>query len=146
MPQITSPPVQIIRKLLPYTTVAAVLAVIYIGWVFYARASQNREIQREADQASIAEARKTYEMYGAGQLKILLFYASPPVVARGGATELCYSVANATAVKIDQGVEAIKPSLNRCLPIKPAHTAAYTLTASDDKGKEVTQSVNVVVR
>jgi hypothetical protein len=132
--------------MLPYTSVAALLALIYLGWVFYARSSQNQELQREADQKSVDQAKKTYELYGSGQLKILLFYASPPTLARGGTTELCYSVANATAVKVDQGVEEIKPSLNRCFPIKPAHSTTYTMTASDDKGHQVTQSVNVVIR
>ena len=137
---------QIIRKLLPYTTVAAVLALIYMGWVFYARSNQNRELQREADQKSVEEARKTYELYGSGQLKILLFYAAPAVIARGGSAQLCYSVASATTVKIDGGVEDIKPSLNRCVPVKPAHTTTYTMTATDDKGHETTKSINVVVK
>ena len=146
MSQTSSAPFQIIRKMLPYTTVAACLALIYLGWVFYSRSSQNRELQRQADQKSAEQAQKTYEMYGSGQLKILLFYAVPAVVARGGPAQLCYSVSNATTVKIDQGVEEIKPSLSRCVPIKPARTTTYTLSATDDAGHRATQSVNVVVR
>ena len=146
MPQPSSPAFPIIRKLLPYTSVAAVLALFYVGWVFYARSNQNRELQREAEQKSAEQAQKTFEMYGSGQLKILLFYASPSTVARGQATQLCFSVANATKVKIDQGVEEIKPSLNRCVPAKPSQATAYTITAADDLGHEVSQIVNVAVR
>jgi hypothetical protein len=146
MSQTSPAPVQIIRRLLPYTTVAAVLALLYMGWVFYARSSQNNELQREADQKSVEQAKKTYELYGSGQLKILLFYATPAVMARGGSAQLCYSVANAATVKIDQGVEEIKPSLDHCLPVKPTHSTTYTLTASDDKGHQTAQSINVVVR
>jgi hypothetical protein len=146
MSQPSRTPLQIVRKLLPYTTIAACLALIYMGWVFYARSSQNRELQREADQKSVEQARKTYELYGSGQLKILLFYAAPAVVAKGGAAQLCYSVSNATTVKLDPDVEKLKPSLDRCFPVTPARSTTYTLTAADDKGHAATQSVNVVIR
>ena len=136
----------IIRKLLPYSSVAALLALIYMGWVFYARSNQNRELAQEADRKSAEQARKTYELYGSGQLKVLLFYAAPAVVPRAGTTQLCYSIANATTVKIDQGVEDIKPSLNHCLPVHPAKSTTYTITAADDKGRETAQSINVVVK
>jgi len=137
---------QTIRKLLPYTSAAAVIALLYMGWVFYSRSSQNRELQREADEKAVEHARKTYELYGSGQLKILMFYANPSTIAHGQRTQLCYSVSNATKVSIDQGVEEIKPSLNRCVPAKPSHSVAYTITAADDQGHTVTQSINVNVR
>lgn len=146
MSQTSTAPVQIIRRLLPYTTVAALLALIYLGWVFYSRYSQNRELQREAEQKEADQARKTYDLYGAGQLKIMLFYAVPPVVKRGASAQLCYSVSNAKTVKIDPNVEEIKPSLSRCVDIKPAHSTTYTLTAADDRGHQATQSVNVMIR
>jgi hypothetical protein len=146
MSQPPNSPIEIIRRILPYTTAAACLALIYMAWVFYSRSSQNREWQRQADERYIAEARKTREMYGSGQLKILLFYAVPPVVARSGSAQLCYSVANATTVKIDHGVEEIKPSLSRCVPIKPARSTTYTLSAADDKQNHASQSLNVQVR
>lgn len=146
MSQTTRSPIEIIRKMLPYTTAAACLAVIYMGWVFYSRSSQNREIQQQAEEKSLEQDRKTYEMYGSGQLKIMLFYAVPPVVARGGSAQLCYSVSNAASVKIDHGVEEIKPSLSRCVPIQPGRSTTYTLSAKDDKGHSANQSVQVTVR
>ena len=146
MPQEPPAPFPTLRKFLPYTTAAAVLALIYLAWVFYSRYSTNREIQRAADRKSIEQARKIDEMYGNGRLKILLFYASPPVLSRGESSQLCYSVANAAKVKIDHGVEEIKPSLSRCVPVKPLHSTTYTLTADDDQGNHATQSVDVVIR
>jgi len=146
MPQDSREPFYIIRKLLPYTTVAAVLALLYVGWVFYGRSTQNHELQREADQKDIDQARKTYELYGSGQLKILQFYAVPAVVHPGATTQLCYGVSNATTVKMEPGVGEIKPSLNHCLQIKPSHSITYTLTASDDQGHSTSQSTDVVIR
>lgn len=146
MAQNPQPAFSFIRKLLPYSTVATILALLYVGWVFYARWNERREAQHAAEQKAAEEARKTYELYGSGQLKIMLFYASPGVVSRGQGTQLCYSVSNASSAKIDQGVGDIKPSIGRCLPIKPAHSTSYTLTALDGRGHEATQTVDVEVR
>ena len=146
MSQPFTSPVRIIRKILPFTTAAACLALIYLAWVFYSRSSQNSELQKQADEKSAEQERKTYEMYGSGQLKILLFYAVPAIIERGASAQLCYSVANAVTVKIDQGVEEIRPSISRCVPVKPAHTTTYTISAADEKGHETTRSADVVVR
>jgi len=136
----------LIRKLLPYTTIAVCIALLYAGWVFYSRYRTNAELQRKADARYVEHAKRTYEMYGAGQLKILSFYAMPGVVHRGETTELCYGVANATSVSIDNGIEAIKPSLSRCLQVRVTRITTYTLKAQDEKGNHVEQSVNVLVR
>ena len=53
---------QTIRKLLPYTSAAAVIALLYLAWVFYSRSNQNHELQREADEKAVEQARKTYEI------------------------------------------------------------------------------------
>ena len=139
-------PVELIRRVLPYTTVAACLALVYLAWVFYSRYATNRELQREAEQKSAAENRRIYEMYGSGQLKIMLFYANPAVATRGESAQLCYSVSNATKVAIDHGVEPIWPSLSHCAEIHPVRTTLYTLSADDGKGHHATQSLNLVVR
>ena len=139
-------PLQVIRKMLPYTTAAACVALLYLAWVFYSRASQNRELQRKADEKSLEESRKIVEMYGSGHLKIMLFYAVPPVVGRGETAKLCYSVSNAASVHIDHGVEEIKPSLSRCVEISPTRSTVYTLSAADAQGNQASQTVNVEVR
>jgi hypothetical protein len=146
MPGQISPPFQILRKILPYTTVASILALLYVGWVFYSRWSYSRDMQREEDRKAVEEAKRIDALYGSGQLKILNFYASPGVVARGEATELCYGVANSSAVTIEPGVPDVKPSLARCIEVKPRRSTTYTLTASDSQGHHATQSINVTIR
>jgi hypothetical protein len=139
-------PIQLIRRMLPYTTIAACLALLYLAWVFYSRYATNRELQRQADEKTSAENRRIYELYGSGQLKIMLFYSNPAVVKRGETAQLCYSVSNAAKVAIDHGVEDIKPSLSRCVEVHPLRTTVYTLSADDGKGHSATQSLNLVVR
>jgi hypothetical protein len=125
--------------------VATLLALIYLGGVFYSRWHFSRGLQQAAEQKAAEQERKTYELYGSGQLKIMLFYASPGVVNRGQGTELCYSVSNATTAKIDHGVGDIRPSVGRCVPIKPTRSTTYTVTATDSQGHQATKSVDVVV-
>jgi hypothetical protein len=135
-----------VRKLLPYSTIAAALALIYMGWVFYSRAHQNSELQRQATEKSAEQSRKTYELYGSGHLKIMLFYAVPAVVPKGGSGQLCYSVSNAAKIEIDHGIGDTPPSLSRCIPIKPKESTTYTLTAADDKNNRATKTLDVLVR
>ena len=66
--------------------------------------------------------------------KIVQFYASPPVVARGGRTLLCYGVENAGTVRIRPEVEPLRPSLSRCIADVPGETTTYTLTAEGPGG------------
>jgi len=78
-------------------------------------------------------------------LKIIMFYATPAVIERGETAILCYGVANADRVSLDPPVTEIKPSLNRCIEVKPTATTAYTLTAANSRGEEQTQAVEVAV-
>src|ERR1051325_1722566 len=137
---------RMVRKLLPYSTIAAALALIYMGWVFYSRAHQNSELQRQATEKSAEQSRKTYELYGSGHLKIMRFYAVPAVVPKGGSGHLCYSVSNAAKIEIDHGIGDTPPSLSRCIPIKPIESTTYTLTAAYDKNNRATKTLDVLVR
>jgi hypothetical protein len=77
--------------------------------------------------------------------KVLQFYASAPAVARGEQVLLCYGVEDAEAVRIEPGVEPVKPSYSRCVPVNPNATTTYTLTASGAGGRTVTAEVTVSV-
>ncbi len=68
---------------LPYLTVAVLIAVVYDGWIFYARWSGAREAQKAEALKQVQDARRTLELLGGDSLKILDFYASPPVIRRG---------------------------------------------------------------
>ena len=144
MPQNDS--IGLIRKLLPYSTAAVCLALLYLAWVFYSRRNDNAEFERRSEAKAAQQAKQTYEMYGAGQVKILLFYASPPVVRRGETTQLCYSIANATKVRIDHVAEPVWPSLSRCVPVKVKQSVTYTMTAEDDQGHLTEKTAEVAVQ
>jgi hypothetical protein len=134
------------RRALPYSTVAVVIALGYSAWVLHSRASANRDIDRAAQQREADANRKIVQQYGDGQLKILMFYASPGAIARGGSTLLCYGVANAASVRIEPHIEDLGPSLSRCIEVKPRTTTSYKLTAQGKEGASATQSVNIEVR
>jgi hypothetical protein len=73
------------------------------------------------------------------------FYAQPAVMPKGGKTLLCYSVENATAVRLDPPVERVWPAMSRCFEITPAKTSTYALTAENAEGQTVSKSVTVQV-
>src|SRR5438874_10785195 len=98
-------PIDLIRKLLPFTSIACILALLYVGWTFFHRWDQNRRAEHAAEAEKISADRKITDMYGSGNLKILSFYASPSVLTRGQRALICYGVANATAVRIEPGVD-----------------------------------------
>jgi len=110
----------IIRKLLPYTSAALALAVLYVAWTFFSRWNDNRARERAAEAEKAKADAKIVEMYGSGNLKILNFYGSPGVIRRGGKWLLCYGVANAKTVRIEPGIEALATSISRCVAISPA--------------------------
>lgn len=75
--------------------------------------------------------------------EILQFYASPNVVAPGGTALLCYGTQGATGVRLEPSVEDIKPSLARCIEVKPVKDSTYTLLA---RGAGIEASAVTTVR
>jgi hypothetical protein len=138
--------VEPLRKILPYTTVAVVLAALYVAYTFYSRHdAQAREEQSNKERAA-ESARDSLNRLGGGDLKILLFYASAAEVRRGQSAQLCYGVAFAKTVRIEpEPGEPITPSLSRCVDVKPTQTTHYTLTAQDAQGHKTTKSVDIAV-
>jgi hypothetical protein len=131
------------KKLRRLSWVVVALAVVYSAWVVWSRRAATAEWEQK-QAAREAEKYKDPLPPASEGPKILMFYASPPAVARGERTLLCYGVANATAVRLEPAIEEIKPSFNRCLETKPVRTTTYTLTASGGNG-QATASVNVTV-
>ena len=136
----------VLRKVLPYTTVAVVVAGCYSGWIIYSRSKDQRDAERAAQAVRIRTDREIVEKYGSGNVKIMAFYASPPALAAGQKGLLCYGVANAKTVRIDPIAEPVTPSLSRCLEIQPRKDTKYTLTAQDASGNHAAQAVEVRVR
>jgi len=134
----------VLRKLLPYTTAALIVAMLYVGWIFFSRWQLERETQRRAEEKKQEEARRVVEAFGGGNVKILAFNATPGYLHPGEKATLCYGVSNAKAVKIDPDVKDIWPSMNRCVEIAPKKDTVYTITADDGNGH--TQSASMTVK
>jgi len=78
----------------------------------------------------------------AGVPTINSFTASPDSISEGGSSELIWSVSNATALIIDQGIGSISAAGSST--VTPANTTTYTLTAVNAAGA-MTKSVTVTV-
>ena len=143
----TDEPLPLIRKLLPYTTFAVIVALAYVGWTFYSRWHENRVLQQQATAKQEAEAKRIYDLYGAGRVKLLQLYANPGTISRGATAQLCYGVSNAKTITIEpKPAGDVWPSISRCVEVAPAQTTVYTLTATDASGHTEKQSVTIQVR
>src|SRR5207249_4200363 len=131
---------QVLRKVLPYTTAGVVLGALYVTWVFASRWNDNRRIEQAAAAQRSKLDREITELYGTGRLKILSFYATPGLIRRGEKALVCYGVVNAKTVRLDPAVERVWPSVSRCLEVSPARETKFTLTAEDAQGHTETAS------
>ena|SRR5208283_2230464 len=140
-----SGPAATIRMLLPWTSVLLVFALLWTGWVFYSRHSQNVEAQREAVEREANVDRQTLSLLGGDRLTVLDFYASPGAIHRGTHVSLCYGVSNAVSMTIEPDLGSWKPAISRCIDVAPKRTTSYTLTAKSASGKTVTANATVTV-
>jgi hypothetical protein len=138
----------LVRKLLPYTTAALIVALLYVGWIFFSRWQLERETQRRAEEKKQEEARRVLEALGSGNVKILAFDANRGLLHPGETAMLCYGVSNAKSVRIEPGIDAkdVWPSMYRCIEIAPRKDTVYTITADDGKGHTETASIKLKVQ
>jgi hypothetical protein len=134
------------QNLVRWLWLPVLLAFAYSGWVIYSRRAQNREIERQAEMDKAKSDQKILDQVGGDELKVLMFYANPPLVRKGERGLLCYGVSNAKTVMIEPPVDGVGPALSRCVEVRPTRDTEYTLTAKDDKGREVSQTVPVKVQ
>lgn len=73
-------------------------------------------------------------LLGGDSIRILAFYAMPPVATRREAASICYGVNNAAKVRSAPPAEDLRPSISRCIQVKPAKATEYTLYAEDAAG------------
>jgi hypothetical protein len=136
----------LVRKIFPFTTVALLIAALYVGWTFYSRHESNRRAQEELDARQAAARKRVVDQYyGSGEIRIPTFLADNGVLKPGQTTHLCYGVVNAVSVKLDPPVEALKPTYRHCIDIAPKKTTTYTLTAFNAAGKSKSVSLEVRV-
>ena len=134
-----------IRKILPFTSVAVILAALYVGWIFYSRWQENREREQKHAEATSENNRKVLETLGS-ELRILSLSLDRGAIRKGEKLTLCYGVVNAKSVRIEPPpAEEIWPSMNRCIVVAPKKDTKYTLTATDASGKSQNASVEVHV-
>lgn len=134
------------KRIVRWTWLMVVVAMIYAGFTFYQRRSSNRALELQAVQREADADRKVVDQLGGGEMKILTLYASPAVLAQGGKGLLCYGVASAKEVTLAPPVDGVGPALSRCLEIRPPRTTTYTLSAKAASGRVDTRAVEVVVR
>jgi hypothetical protein len=134
----------LLRRLLPYLTVALVIAIIYDGWIFFSRWNYAREGRKAEQLKEAQDARQTLELLGGDRLKILDFYG-PAAIRRGEHATICYGVNAAEHVRIDPPVEQLQPAFSRCFQVAPLRDTDYKLTAEDRTGHSVTQSLTIKV-
>ncbi len=140
-------PLKIIRKILPFTSIAVVFAAIYVGWVFFSRWQENRDLEQKHSEAATENDRKVLETLGGNELKILSLSLDRGLIRRGERLQLCYGVMNAKKVQIDPPPkDETWPSTNRCVDYEPTKNTKFTLTAEDAGGHTQTATVEVHVR
>jgi cbb3-type cytochrome oxidase subunit 3 len=122
------------------------LILLYVGWVFYSRRQENREIEQRAAARRRADDQRTVDMLGGNRFDILSFYASPATIRRGDTAQLCYGVSNAKSVRLEPQADAVWPSYSRCVQVSPERSTTYTLTADDGAGHSKTATVTIEVR
>jgi hypothetical protein len=138
-----------LKNPLVYSSALVVIVLLYVGYIFISRSSENRRIEKAAAEkqaaAQLAQDRTTVADMGGKELAIQSFYGSPGVVKRGETAQLCYGVANAKTVKLEPQSEPVWPSYSRCVDVKPTKTTTYTLTAQDANGHSVMQTLEIKV-
>lgn len=135
-----------LRRLLPYTTLAVILAAAYTGSTFYARYSAGQQAIQKARDTEARENQRVLDRFGGGKLKILSFSTAPEKALAGERVLVCFSVVNATEVSILPEIEPVQPSISRCLETHPQKNTTFTLKARDASGAEVTQTTFVEIR
>ena len=135
-----------LRKAYRVIWVTAAIACLYLGWTYYSRWKAGRALVERLVQPKAAKDRAIADAYGGGRLKLLDFYAVPGEIRRGAKAQLCYGIANATAVRIEPPVENVWLSFGRCVDVSPKSDTVYKLIARDAAGNEKTFTTAIRVR
>lgn len=131
------------RKILPFTSAMVLIALIYVGYIFFSRHQEQNNADRAAAEKRAEENRKVAELYGGDELKILNFYATAGPLKKGETAQLCYSVSNAQKVTIEPDIHDVPVSYSNCVKIAPKKDTVYTLSATNKKGD--TQQVQLAM-
>ncbi len=137
----------IVDKILLVTTVAVIIAALYVAWTFYSRYESNKQITERIEAEKTAKQKQVVnQIYGSGEIRFTTFSIDTQVLKRGEKAQLCYGVVNAKSVKLDPPVEPIKPMYFHCVEIAPKKTTTYTITAENGAGQTKSESLTLTVR
>jgi hypothetical protein len=136
-----------LAAVLPYTTVAVIVAALYVAWTFYSRHEANVKAQQQAA-AQEAEHRKreAQQIFGSGGLSFRTWSADKAVLRPGETAHICYGIVDAKTVKIDPPVAQLKPSYLHCFEVAPRRTTTYTITAEDGAGHTASEQLTIRVQ
>jgi len=134
-----------VRKSLPLLTIVIVIGMAYDGWIFYGRWKVNHGAEEQRAKQDADRARRTVDALGGESLKILTFYATPPVIREGGHSTICFGANGAKHVRIQPPVEELHPALSYCFNVSPRENTKYDLTVEDAAGHSATQSIEIRV-
>jgi hypothetical protein len=129
-----------LSRLVTILWVPVLLSALYTGWIFWQRRAANRVPGGQPEWGTNPMA-----TYG-NTLKILQFYAREREIAPGEKALVCYSVVNATAVRLDPPVERVWPAVSRCFTVAPVQSTRYTLTAEGRTHNRVSDSIEIEVK
>lgn len=136
-----------LSAILPYTTVAVIIAALWVAWTFYSRHEANVKAQQEqAAQQAEKRQREAQTIFGSGGLSFRTWGADKSVVHAGEAAHICYGIVDAKTVRIDPPVEDLKPSYLHCFDVRPKQTTTYKVTAEDAKGHTASEQVTIQVQ
>jgi len=135
-----------IRVYIAVSAVVFLLALSYVGWVFWSRANENKVIEERVAAQRRAQDEATVESMGGDRFEILAFYANPPAISRGDSADLCYSVSNAKSVTLEPQTSKVWPSYEHCVSVSPHKTTTYMLTATDAAGHTKSAAITVEVQ
>jgi len=149
IPDNPPPARSIFRNPFLYSSGAILLLALYVGWILYSRHQSNRAYNQRVREAQMKKQQEAdqvaLEQLGGSELSIQMLYATPRIL-RGETAQICFAVANAKSVTLEPQSNAVWPSHNLCVDVKPNKTTTYTLTAAGADGKSVSQQVTVQVR
>ena len=138
-------PIRLLRRALPFLSIAVLAALLYDGWIFYSRWKAKRDTEQARQEEEVRRARETIDLMGGTSFRIMNFYASPQVIRRGAKAEICFGVYGAKSVHIDPPVQDLKPAINNCFRVTPTADTTYKLTAEDDSGHTTAATLTVKV-
>lgn len=136
-----------LQAILPYTSVAVVIAALYVAWTFYSRHEASVKSQQElAARQNEQRQREAQHIFGSGGLSFRTWSADKAVVRPGETAHICYGIVGAKTVKIDPPLADLKPSYLHCFDVTPNKTTTYTVTATDAAGRSASQQLTIQVK